>query len=157
MENCNSDKWEYIQGFNYRYKISNKGKIFDTKNSNFINPIKYKGKILYKLKINGKYLYYKMPGLLKRGTVKRILKKKITKRAIANRSELYPYVCIKCGVNCNSVTITKGSIFIEIVLWLIFLLPGSIYSIWRFVNKYKGCPSCKSESLILVDSPLGKK
>lgn len=63
--------WKYIKGFNYRYKISNKGKIFDTKNSNIIKPIKHKGKLFYKLKLNDKYLYYHITQLLKRGTIEK--------------------------------------------------------------------------------------
>lgn len=53
---------------------------------------------------------------------------------------------IKCP-NCQYVgkpkTFTKGSILVEIVLWLCFIVPGLIYSLWRLSTRYDGCPNCK--------------
>jgi hypothetical protein len=55
------------------------------------------------------------------------------------------------------VTITKGSIFLEIILWLCFILPGLIYSIWRHISRHEACASCKQTTLIPVTSPMGQK
>ena len=66
-------------------------------------------------------------------------------------------ICTSCGQVGTAKRITKGSIFIEILLWLFFLLPGLIYSIWRLSSKYDACPSCKNPSMIPVDSPTGRK
>lgn len=67
------------------------------------------------------------------------------------------YICTQCGRQGKPALITKGSIFIEIVLWLMFLLPGLIYSIWRHASRVKGCPDCKTPTMIKTDSPIGKQ
>lgn len=62
--------------------------------------------------------------------------------------------CPNCGTIGAPKTITKGSILIEIVLWLAFLLPGLIYSIWRLSSRYQACPACKAPNMIPANSPL---
>jgi hypothetical protein len=47
-----------------------------------------------------------------------------------------------------------GSIFMEIILWCIFLLPGFIYSVWRHAASYQGCSECGSKHVIPPDSPI---
>jgi hypothetical protein len=66
-------------------------------------------------------------------------------------------VCTSCGYVGEPKTMTKGSIAVEIVLWLCFLVPGLIYSIWRLSSRYDGCPSCGQITLIPVDSPMAQK
>lgn len=66
-------------------------------------------------------------------------------------------VCTSCGYVGEPIAITKGSIWIEVVLWLCFLVPGLIYSIWRLSTRYDGCPSCGQTTIIPVDSPMAKK
>ena len=66
-------------------------------------------------------------------------------------------ICSTCGTTGRSVTTTPGSFFIELLLWLFFLLPGLIYSIWRLTNKKTGCASCGGTALIPLDSPRGQK
>jgi uncharacterized membrane protein YqaE (UPF0057 family) len=68
-----------------------------------------------------------------------------------------PVVCSACGHVGGGNTKVKGNIFIEIVLWLCFIVPGLIYSIWRSSSRYKACPSCGSTNLIPIDSPVGSK
>ncbi|MCE5185066.1 MAG: YqaE/Pmp3 family membrane protein [Planctomycetaceae bacterium] len=51
--------------------------------------------------------------------------------------------------------VTRGSFFIEILLWLFFLLPGLIYSIWRLSSRSVVCRSCGSPNLVPLDSPVG--
>lgn len=67
------------------------------------------------------------------------------------------YICSDCGHLGKPVSITKGSILIEIILWMTFFFPGLIYSIWRCSSRYKGCPQCKHESMIPAMSPKGQK
>jgi hypothetical protein len=50
-----------------------------------------------------------------------------------------------------------GSILIEIILWLCFLVPGFIYTIWRHSSTKQVCGTCGSKDVIPVDSPLAKK
>lgn len=64
-------------------------------------------------------------------------------------------VCTSCGYVGGPRTVTKGSIWIEVILWLCFLVPGLIYSIWRLTTRHNGCPSCGQVSLIPIDSPVG--
>ena len=66
-------------------------------------------------------------------------------------------LCAKCGHQGNPKVVTKGSIFIEIMLWLFFIVPGIIYSIWRLSNRYRACPKCKEPNMIPLDSPVAKK
>lgn len=66
-------------------------------------------------------------------------------------------ICTQCGRQAKPKTFTRGSIIVEIFLWLCFLLPGLIYSIWRLSSRVKGCPDCKTETMISIYSPRGKQ
>ena len=66
--------------------------------------------------------------------------------------------CVACGsMFKRPKTMTRGHILIEIILWLAFLIPGLIYTIWRLSTKYKVCPNCKSTTIIPANSPVAKK
>lgn len=64
--------------------------------------------------------------------------------------------CAACGHEGKGRTRTRGSLLIEIVLWLCFLIPGLIYSIWRQGSKYKACVSCGSTTLVPLNSPVAR-
>lgn len=66
-------------------------------------------------------------------------------------------ICSQCGHIGSSQKAIKGNFAIEIVLWLFFIIPGLIYSIWRSSSRYKVCVKCGSSSLIPLDSPVGQK
>jgi len=66
-------------------------------------------------------------------------------------------LCVNCGHQGKPKLLTKGSFGIEIVLWICFIIPGLIYSIWRQTTKYPACPTCKSANLIPLDSPAAQK
>ena len=66
-------------------------------------------------------------------------------------------VCTSCGYVGEPQAITKGSFWIEVVLWLCLLLPGLIYSIWRLSSRHDGCPKCGQTTIIPSDSPMGQK
>ncbi len=66
-------------------------------------------------------------------------------------------VCKQCGYYGKPERNTKGSIWIEVVLWLCFLIPGLIYSIWRLNTRHDVCAKCGSVELLPIDSPLGRK
>ncbi|WP_114968528.1 YqaE/Pmp3 family membrane protein [Rhodoferax ferrireducens] len=61
--------------------------------------------------------------------------------------------CMTCGISGQPKQITKGNVLIEIVLWLCFIIPGLIYSIWRLSSRYKACPSCGGTTLVPIESP----
>ena len=78
------------------------------------------------------------------------------------------HVCTRCGSIGAPKTRTRGSFFIELVLWLFFLpglvyglwillLPGLIYSIWRLTSRYKVCAHCGSDQLVPEHSPMGQQ
>lgn len=62
--------------------------------------------------------------------------------------------CTTCGHEGPGKSITRGSLAIEIILWLFFLVPGLLYSIWRLSSKYKGCASCGARTLVPPASPI---
>lgn len=66
-------------------------------------------------------------------------------------------VCPECGTVSKPQSKTKGNMAIEIILWLTFIIPGLIYSIWRLTSQYKACPGCGSDHMIPIDTPTGKK
>lgn len=67
------------------------------------------------------------------------------------------FVCTACGTVAKPKRVTKGSILIEIVLWLTFIIPGLVYSIWRHTTRHNACAACGSASLIPAESPAGRK
>jgi len=53
--------------------------------------------------------------------------------------------CPNCKYEGNGKYITKGSVALELGLWLLFMFPGLVYSIWRFSTKKWVCPECDFE------------
>lgn len=66
-------------------------------------------------------------------------------------------ICSNCGVVGNPKTITKGSILVEVALWVLFCLPGIIYTIWRHGSRFEGCRSCGASNLVPLNSPRGRR
>ena len=52
-----------------------------------------------------------------------------------------------CKYEGNSKHITKGSVAVELALWLLFMFPGFVYSIWRLSTKKWVCPECDFENI----------
>ncbi len=55
--------------------------------------------------------------------------------------------CPNCKYEGNGKYITKGYVAVELVLWLLFLFPGLVYSIWRLSTKKWVCPECDFENV----------
>lgn len=77
-------------------------------------------------------------------------------------------ICTNCGNQAKSVSKAKGSLWIEIMLWIasalggyyiasIFYPVGLIYSIYRLLTKAKVCSKCSASNLIPVNTPQGQK
>ena len=67
------------------------------------------------------------------------------------------FVCTQCGHIGKPKTRTKGSILIEIVLWLLFIIPGVLYSLWRLISREEVCPKCGAPNMIPSDTPKGQE
>jgi hypothetical protein len=67
-----------------------------------------------------------------------------------------PLICAACGSRGTPKTQTKGSIWLEIALWICFLVPGLIYSIWRLTTRQQVCAECGTPGMISVNSPRGR-
>jgi hypothetical protein len=65
--------------------------------------------------------------------------------------------CTNCGGAGYPVRVEKGSTGTAFLLWITFLLPGIIYSIWRANSEHEACPACGSPQVIPVDSPMAQK
>jgi hypothetical protein len=66
-------------------------------------------------------------------------------------------ICANCGCSGKPKKITKGSFWIELILWLSFFVPGLIYSIWRCTTRYWACPKCKAPNMVPLDTPRGQQ
>lgn len=66
------------------------------------------------------------------------------------------YVCIRCHTIGEPKLQTKGSFLIEVILWLLFIIPGLIYSIWRHTSRERVCRSCHGP-VIDTTSPEGQR
>ena len=72
------------------------------------------------------------------------------------------YVCMECGCQRDPINAKRGLLVVEIFMWLLFLpavtysllfvLPGSVYSVWRRVRKHQVCPNCRNPSIVLTSS-----
>ncbi len=66
-------------------------------------------------------------------------------------------VCTQCGTAGRLKTETPGSFLVELALWLLFLIPGLIYSMWRLTARRKVCAACGNPTMVPASSPVGRK
>ncbi len=88
------------------------------------------------------------------GTIEPLINPRPVRKPKARRGDWY---CTTCGHVGRSGTFTKGSLGIEIVLWLFFLIPGLIYSLWRLSNRYGVCRNCDRGTIIPCHSPKARE
>jgi hypothetical protein len=65
-------------------------------------------------------------------------------------------ICAACGTVGRTKSETRGSFFIEVILWLCFLIPGLVYSIWRLTTRRTVCAECGGHALLPLTTPGGK-
>lgn len=65
-------------------------------------------------------------------------------------------VCTSCHTKAQPKKLTPGSFLIELFLWLCFLVPGFVYSLWRISSKKDTCRECGSLDLVPPNSPRAK-
>ncbi len=73
---------------------------------------------------------------------------------LLSRGSTKPMYCKSCGHSGPTATKTPGSLAIEIVLWLMLIVPGIIYSLWRISARKAACTACGSTDLVPPDSPV---
>lgn len=66
-------------------------------------------------------------------------------------------LCTRCHAQGKPETGIKGSLVIEIVLWLLMIVPGLLYTLWRSSSKFPVCAACGSPDMIPLDSPRAKE
>ena len=81
----------------------------------------------------------------------------LLKKKDSDNDKAAQLICRDCGTLGNTRAVVKGHFAIELALWIFFIIPGLIYTIWRLTNKDNICASCGSANLIPVDSPMGAK
>lgn len=64
--------------------------------------------------------------------------------------------CSTCGTNGATRSVVRGHLAIEIILWLCFIVPGLIYSVWRTTTRHRTCAACGSANVIPLDSPAAQ-
>jgi hypothetical protein len=68
------------------------------------------------------------------------------------------FICPHCGELGEPRTLTPGSFGLELGLWLLCLLPGLVYSIWRLAGRRKdACPRCSTGRMVPYNSPAGQQ
>ena len=67
------------------------------------------------------------------------------------------FICNACGYVGKPKITMEGNFVLELFLWLFFIIPGILYSIWRSSNQTKACPKCQNPTMVPVDSPVGQK
>lgn len=63
--------------------------------------------------------------------------------------------CPNCGFEGPAKRIVKGSIIIEIALWLLLIIPGIIYTLWRMTSKYDACSACEWAHVVQISGTGG--
>lgn len=66
------------------------------------------------------------------------------------------WYCPHCGNLGQRRSRTKGSFVLEVLLWLMLIVPGLIYSLWRLTSREKVCPKCGQAGMIPASSPKAR-
>lgn len=67
-------------------------------------------------------------------------------------------ICKQCGTAHQGERVLPGNGWIEFVLYIAYVFPGIIYSIWRRSKKQTPtCAACGSRELVGLDTPVGRK
>ena len=65
--------------------------------------------------------------------------------------------CRDCGSIGETRTEARGSLGIEILLWLLFIVPGVVYTLWRRSTLHEACAACGSANVVPLDTPIGRE
>ena len=67
------------------------------------------------------------------------------------------HICRKCGTNKAPYLKRRGSLALEIFLYLFMIIPGVIYTLFRFTKIEKSCSKCGSEDVVESSTPVGQR
>ncbi len=67
------------------------------------------------------------------------------------------FICTNCRYVGHAAKEKKGSFLIGLILWLFFIVPGLLYTIWCLSNRKFICPMCKQSTLVPTNTPVGEK
>ena len=67
------------------------------------------------------------------------------------------FFCTSCGARVKPRVRNRGSSAIEIILWLCFVFPGILYTLWRMGRKDRYCRTCGAQGVIPADSPMARQ
>lgn len=80
----------------------------------------------------------------------------IVAKIIYDNCRKFLMVCKNCGFSSKVKKRLRGNPDIEILLYLCGIIPGIIYTSWRYGKKICQCPHCGSMDMIPADSPLAQ-
>lgn len=67
-------------------------------------------------------------------------------------------ICGQCGSVGKPKKTAGGSFIVELALWLCFIVPGLIYSLWRVSTKRPTCRSCGAiYTMVPLHTPRGRQ
>lgn len=66
-------------------------------------------------------------------------------------------LCTACGFIGKPKSGNAGNFAVEVLLWLLFIIPGLVYSLWRISNVKRTCPKCGGKELIPPDTPMARQ
>lgn len=64
--------------------------------------------------------------------------------------------CTNCGYQGKPYKKFAGNGAMELFLYLLFIIPGLLYSHWRSSSATLACPNCDTK-MIPLDSPIAQK
>lgn len=76
---------------------------------------------------------------------------------IRNKSNAAEYICTRCGWKGRPKKGLNGNAAVELLLWLLFIVPGIIYTIYRGNNRPLICRECGATEMVPLDSPRGRE
>ncbi len=65
------------------------------------------------------------------------------------------HVCRQCSYAGKPEWFKAGSLKMEIILWCCLIVPGIIYTVWRYKAATPVCPKCGYGPMMKSDSGLG--
>lgn len=69
----------------------------------------------------------------------------------------HDFYCPTCGGVGRPRNRNRGSSFVEVMLWLCFLIPGLCYTLWRMGRIDRFCRVCGAPNPIPVDAPMAQR